>query len=95
MAEIKTGADNVGTLLLQYEKRRGVVIDSLPDPVKAAVVEKIARNLVILADMQLIALESPSPMETLQKIDSYMDQMKREIGPLQRPSSRPANKKHH
>lgn len=95
MAEIKTGAENVGSLILQYEKRRGVVIDSLPEPVREAVVRQIARNLIILADMQLIALESPSPMETLKKIDSIMDQMKQEIGPLQRPSSRPTNKKHH
>lgn len=94
MATIKTGADNVGSLALTLDERRGVVVSSLPEPVRGVVVKKMATHLITLVDLMLIALESPSPQNALKTIDESMQQLKDEIGPLQQPSSRPRGRKH-
>lgn len=93
MVTIKAGANNVGSLELTLEKRRGMVIDSLPSPMDKLLAETIGRNLISLVDLHLIALESPSPRETLAKLEELMQMMKSEIGPLQRPTSKPSHLK--
>lgn len=93
MVTIKAGADNVGSLELTLEKRRGMVIDALPSPMDKLLADTIGRNLITLVDLHLIALESPSPRETLAKLESLMQMMKSEIGSLQRPGSRPSPSK--
>lgn len=79
MAVIEASADNIGTLIWNVDSRRGIIIDSMPQHVREAVMRIIARRFVTLCDISLLALEHPSPREANLILDTFFNEVKDEI----------------
>jgi len=92
MAVIEANGENIGSLIWNVDSRRGIVIDSMPQPVRDAVMRIIARRFLTLCDVSLLALEHPSPREANFILDTFFHEVKDEIAQLRmtgKPKSSP------